>query len=48
MLLDCGANIDAQDHMGCTALHVAAQAGHPEIVKLLLETGADSAVRDIK
>ncbi|NWR55542.1 ANKZ1 protein, partial [Bucorvus abyssinicus] len=34
------------DEHGCTLLHVAAQAGKDEAVRLLLEAGADPALRD--
>ncbi|CAN8218681.1 unnamed protein product [Coccothraustes coccothraustes] len=34
------------DEQGCTLLHVAAQAGRAEAVCLLLEAGADPALRD--
>ncbi|XP_052648515.1 ankyrin repeat and zinc finger domain-containing protein 1 isoform X1 [Harpia harpyja] len=34
------------DERGCTLLHVAAQAGKAEAVRLLLEAGADPALRD--
>lgn len=33
------------DERGCTLLHVAAQAGKAEAVRLLLEAGADPALR---
>ncbi|KAM6348153.1 tRNA endonuclease ANKZF1 [Alca torda] len=34
------------DERGCTLLHVAARAGKAEVVSLLLEVGADPALRD--
>ncbi|KAM9286994.1 tRNA endonuclease ANKZF1 [Morus bassanus] len=34
------------DERGCTLLHVAARAGKAEAVRLLLEAGADPALRD--
>ncbi|XP_064307454.1 tRNA endonuclease ANKZF1 isoform X2 [Phalacrocorax carbo] len=34
------------DERGCTLLHVAARAGKAEAVRLLLEVGADPALRD--
>jgi ankyrin repeat protein len=39
--LGSGWNVNAQAEWGETALHLAAQNGHLEIVKLLLEHGAD-------
>jgi len=40
-LLDRGANVEAQDDVGRTALHVAAQHNNnPDIVKQLLDSGA--------
>jgi len=40
-LLDKGANIDARDGLGRTALTEAAEQGDLEIVRLLLSKGAD-------
>src|SRR5690606_33805 len=40
-LLDRGADVNAVDGLGRTALHVAASAGHPGIVQQLLDAGAD-------
>ncbi|NXG79672.1 ANKZ1 protein, partial [Baryphthengus martii] len=37
---------EALDERGCTLLHVAARAGKAEAVSLLLEAGADPALRD--
>ena len=39
-LLDAGADVNAEDFTGWTALHAAAFNGDPEIVQLLLEHGA--------
>ena len=39
-LLDAGADVNAKDFTGWTALHAAAFKGDPEIVQLLLEHGA--------
>jgi ankyrin repeat protein len=44
LLLDNGADIEGQDNGGRTALHLAAMNGNDEIVKLLLEKGADPTV----
>lgn len=42
LLLDRGANIDAQDtNVGCTAIDIACGAGQIELVKFLLDSGAD-------
>lgn len=40
-LLKNGANINARDNFGRTALHWAAECGETECVKLLLEDGAE-------
>lgn len=45
-LLDAGANINAQDEHGNTALHFAAKQGHQNIVALLLRRGAQVDVRE--
>lgn len=39
-MLDSGAAVDSTDAHGCTALHFAADRGHPDIVQLLLSRGA--------
>ncbi len=39
-LLDCEADVDAGDRRGFTALHRAAEMGHLELTKMLLERGA--------
>lgn len=41
MLLQAGAMVDQRDRNKCTPLHLQAYAGHPEIMKLLLDAGAD-------
>ncbi|MGY4517466.1 ankyrin repeat domain-containing protein [Lysobacter sp. HA18] len=46
LLLKHKARVDARDRSGRTALHVAAHAGHMEIVIALLEAGADAALTD--
>jgi hypothetical protein len=43
LLLKWKANINAQDYRGFTSLHRAAEMGHEEILKVLLENGADKA-----
>ena len=41
-LLECfGADVDARDHDGSSALHSAAWAGHAEACALLIDGGAD-------
>ncbi|KAM3510890.1 hypothetical protein MY11210_005493 [Beauveria gryllotalpidicola] len=46
MLLEKGANIDAKDNDGRTALSYVAEKGHEAIVKLLLEKGANIDAKD--
>jgi uncharacterized protein len=45
LLLDAGADVNRQGAGGFTALHSAAQSGDVELVKLLLERGADRGLR---
>ena len=45
-LLANGANINAADTKGCTALMRAAYIGYPSLVNLLLSHGADKEVKD--
>ena len=45
LLASPGADIDAVDATHCTALHLAASAGHARSVKLLLGLGADASKR---
>ncbi|MFC1537666.1 ankyrin repeat domain-containing protein [Gemmatimonadota bacterium] len=40
-LLQEGADVNAQNHLGSTALMVAAEAGHTETVLALIKSGAD-------
>ena len=44
-LLQNGAKIDAQDNRGWTGLHYATFQGHQNVVKLLLESGANKELR---
>jgi ankyrin repeat protein len=46
LLLDHGANIDAQDNHGWTALITAMLAENTDAVKLLLENDANTMIRD--
>ena len=48
LLLECGANINAQDQNGVTALSAGTRHGHPGIVKFLINNGADIYIRDIR
>jgi ankyrin repeat protein len=45
VLRDAGANVNAKDKQGFTALHCAAAAGHAHICTLLVESGADSCAK---
>jgi uncharacterized protein len=44
LLLDGGADVNGQAEGGFTALHTAAQNGDEELVRLLLERGADRSL----
>jgi len=44
-LLDNGADVNAKDQRGWTALMAAANSGHAEMVKLLLDKGADVSLK---
>eukprot|EP00731_Ephydatia_muelleri_P020604 Em0013g331a len=46
-LLDLGADIDASDGDGGTALMMASVAGHMECVQVLLDKGADVNMQDM-
>ena len=44
-LIEAGANVNAADRKGCTALYKAADKGRTEAVKMLLQAGADRRIR---
>src|SRR5215467_14021541 len=44
--LDHGVDVNAKTRYGATALSYACDKGHLEVVKLLIERGADPNVRD--
>jgi len=45
-LIERGARLDARNPDGCSALHVAVQAGDTDFTRLLLERGADASSAD--
>ena len=47
LLLDRGANIEAKDTNGNTALRLAVVEGHKDIARLLLDRGADIEAKDV-
>ena len=48
LLVENGAKLDVQNNLGQTPLFCAVrlQSGHPNIVKILLEAGADPSIKD--
>jgi ankyrin repeat protein len=47
MLLARGADVHARQDLGFTALHGAAVGGGEEMIRLLLDQGADPAARNV-
>ena len=45
-LLDKGADVDARDSLGETALQKAVKLGHDKIIRILIDRGADINVQD--
>jgi serine/threonine protein kinase len=48
ILLERGAEVNAKDSLGRTALHVAVSRRHSEVAELLLTEGADANVKDVE
>ena len=48
LLTDRRVNINAQGRYRATALHIAAKIGSEDMVKLLLDNGADAKLSDIE
>ena len=46
LLIERGAKFDIADNRGKTALMIAAERNHPEIVELLLKAGANPMSQD--
>jgi len=44
LLAQPGIQLDPQDRVGITPLHAATTHGHPEVVRALLEAGADASI----
>ena len=44
LLLDRGADVDGRRRDSLTALHTAAWRGHLQVIRLLLERGADRTI----
>ena len=45
-LIALGANIDWQNHNEWTALHECAFSNHKDILRVLIDAGADKSIRD--
>ncbi|TRM57323.1 ankyrin repeat-containing domain protein, partial [Schizophyllum amplum] len=48
LLVDHGADIEAQEEEGRTPLHLTAEGGHCEVARFLIDKGADVDSRDHK
>lgn len=48
LIIEQGAELDERDNRGRTALMIAAERGHTEIVRILRESGASLDLRDKK
>ena len=48
MLINTGANVDAQNHWGKTALYYATESNHQEMAQILINAGATKYVRKQK
>ena len=46
LLLEHGADADAQDYLKCSSLFRASEEGHVEVARVLLEHGVDTEARD--
>jgi len=47
LLIDNGAEVNAQGDLGETALHKAVGMGHTEVVRVLLKNGADPRIASV-
>ena len=48
LLLGAGCNVNVQNEVGDTALHIAAVQGRIEIVEVLLKAGADASIKNTR
>lgn len=46
ILMDAGSDINAKGETGCTPLHYAASNNHPEVIKFLINAGAENKSND--
>lgn len=47
-LLRHGATVNDMDLFGDTPLHVAAKHGHKEIIEMLIDSGGDRTIKNLK
>lgn len=47
LLIDAGADLDAVDKIGQTAMHWAAKSGSPSFLRLLIDNGGNPTIRDV-